>query len=67
MTKWEIYRHDYVESVHKVWCLDYNVRVQGLRSYENQGVPELRDDCFQNKYNAEIGHYRQTLCSQFKV
>jgi len=38
MTKWEIYRHDYVESVHKVWCLDYNVRVQGLRSYENPGT-----------------------------
>ncbi len=20
------------------------------------------NDCFQNKHNAEIGHYRQTLC-----
>ncbi len=28
----------YIESVHKVKCLINNVRVQGLRSFENQGV-----------------------------
>ncbi len=33
----------------------------GLRNFENQGVPPKRDDRFQNKRNAVIGLYGQTL------
>jgi len=37
--------------------------VIGIRSFENQGVRRLTDDCFQNKNNEEIGYYGQTLNS----
>jgi predicted nucleotidyltransferase len=41
--------------------LNQNIRIRGFDSFENQGVRQLADDCFQNKNNDEVGHYGQTI------
>jgi len=38
---------------------------QGLRSFENQGVPINRDDCFQSECNEVSGVFLQRLCIEF--
>jgi hypothetical protein len=47
-------------TIHNIKCLDYKVRGQGAFDL---GIKEFTvvNDCFQIKFNEEIGLYRQTL------